>query len=168
MIKKPTVILLLLWAAVLFWMGVIFTFSSETAEESLDTSDGVLSVIIHLLDDDFDTYSEEKQMSLLEQYSFFIRKAAHFSVYAFLGFLTSNAFAFQNKVYGAPSKGKRIVSAILIGSIYSVSDEVHQYFVPGRSCSVRDMLIDSAGVVTGVFVSLLLVRLLFKLKKNPS
>ena len=46
----------------------------------------------------------------------------------------------------------RIVLPWVIGTIYAVSDEVHQLFVEGRSCEVRDMLLDSAGVAAGVLL----------------
>lgn len=37
-----------------------------------------------------------------------------------------------------------------------MTDEVHQLFVPGRSCQVTDMLIDSCGVLAGVLAGLAL------------
>jgi VanZ family protein len=43
-----------------------------------------------------------------------------------------------------------------IGTIYAVTDEIHQYFVPERACAVTDMLIDSAGVVVGVGIMMLI------------
>jgi len=47
-------------------------------------------------------------------------------------------------------KGKKInlfLLAILISIIYAISDEFHQLFVPGRACSLSDVLTDSAGVL---------------------
>lgn len=35
--------------------------------------------------------------------------------------------------------------SLLIAGLYGVSDEVHQYFVPGRSASVYDAIADVAG-----------------------
>ncbi|MBD3368789.1 VanZ family protein [Candidatus Fermentibacteria bacterium] len=40
------------------------------------------------------------------------------------------------------------------GSVYALSDEIHQSFVPGRDCSVQDMLAD----VAGLLISVLLLR----------
>ena len=39
-----------------------------------------------------------------------------------------------------------------VGAAYAVTDEFHQLFVAGRSCEVRDMCIDAAGVLCGVMV----------------
>jgi VanZ family protein len=42
--------------------------------------------------------------------------------------------------------------AILLGSAYAVTDEIHQAFVSGRHGSPVDWLIDTLGVVAGVLV----------------
>ena len=44
------------------------------------------------------------------------------------------------------------VSAVAIGVLYAVSDEVHQAFVPGRLGSPVDVAIDAVGVVCGVLL----------------
>ena len=41
------------------------------------------------------------------------------------------------------------------GTLFAVTDEIHQIYVSGRSCEFRDILIDSCGVALGV----LLVRM---------
>lgn len=38
------------------------------------------------------------------------------------------------------------------GILYAVTDEIHQIFVEGRSCELRDLLIDAAGVLLGVVI----------------
>ena len=43
-----------------------------------------------------------------------------------------------------------------------MSDELHQYFVPGRHASVLDVLLDSVGVLCGVLVMLGLAALIRK------
>ena len=40
---------------------------------------------------------------------------------------------------------------LLIGIAYAIFDEVHQLFIPGRSGNVVDMMIDTFGVVMGLF-----------------
>lgn len=45
--------------------------------------------------------------------------------------------------------------AVLLASLYGVSDELHQAFVPGRSADPADWLADTAGALAAV----LLVRL---------
>ena len=38
------------------------------------------------------------------------------------------------------------------GIIYATTDEIHQYFVIGRSGEVADVFLDGIGVVTGVIM----------------
>ena len=42
--------------------------------------------------------------------------------------------------------------SIILCIIYATSDEIHQLFVPGRACQLRDILIDSIGSITGVYL----------------
>jgi VanZ family protein len=69
----------------------------------------------------------------------------HIAAYAGLGALAARA----------TGRGLRAVSwravlgAILIASLYGVSDEYHQLFVPGRSFDVLDMVADAIGSVVG-------------------
>lgn len=168
---KRTVILILLWAVVVLWMGVIFSFSMETAEQSAESSDSVLETVLRMIDKKFDTYSSARQTQLLEQYSKLIRKTAHFCIYAALGFFISNALTYQKLTcqkltFHRRTPWKTACFSFLIGAAYAVSDEIHQFFVPGRSCQISDMLLDSAGVATGVAFSAILVMLIRKHKKS--
>ena len=56
-------------------------------------------------------------------------------------------------------KNKEIIVSLIIGNIYSITDEVHQYFIDGRSASVLDIGIDTLGVITGIFICLLAIKI---------
>jgi VanZ family protein len=47
---------------------------------------------------------------------------------------------------------------ILISSANGVSDEIHQYFVPGRDCNVWDWIADTLGAAIGALISMLADR----------
>ena len=80
-----------------------------------------------------------------ESVSFAVRKCAHFTEYLVLGLcLMQNAIDLNFRI---PWPG--LVIACLIGAAYAVSDELHQSLVAGRSCEIRDMIIDAAGVAMG-------------------
>jgi VanZ family protein len=68
-----------------------------------------------------------------------LRKIAHVGEYAVLGALLYRAV-------------RREPAAIVLGSLYAVTDEVHQSFVAGRHGSPVDWLIDTVGVVAGVLL----------------
>ena len=56
--------------------------------------------------------------------------------------------------------------AIVVGVVYAVFDEVHQYFVPGRACQLRDMIIDICGVSAGVLIALCALWIIRKLRRS--
>lgn len=50
------------------------------------------------------------------------------------------------------SFGLKSFLAIIICILYATSDELHQLFVMGRSCELRDVFIDSLGSVSGIII----------------
>lgn len=47
-------------------------------------------------------------------------------------------------------KGKKtefIFIVILISALYGITDEIHQYFVPGRSAAISDLGLNSTGII---------------------
>ena len=49
------------------------------------------------------------------------------------------------------------VPAVICSVVYSVSDEIHQYFVPGRACRLFDVGVDVCGALTGTLVLALII-----------
>lgn len=39
------------------------------------------------------------------------------------------------------------ILGVLIAVFYGISDEIHQFFVPGRACCFEDIMINSAGIL---------------------
>ncbi len=147
------------WIAVVLWMTLIFSFSAQEAQESLQTSGGFSEFLAKLLYSDFNSFSAQKQTEILSDCQFIVRKAAHFSVYGMLGILTLTASKI-NKIKFYPI----ISSAICL--LYAISDEIHQNFVEGRSCELRDVLIDFSGAVTGIAGMLIIFAIFNKIRKR--
>lgn len=98
------------WGPVIVWAGVIFALSAwPSLNSGLGTWDTVL------------------------------RKCAHVTEYAILGFLLLRALG-------------REVPAFLLGVLYAGTDELHQHFVHGRHASPVDVAIDAGGVLIGILV----------------
>ena len=76
-------------------------------------------------------------------------KILHTIEYFVFGFLLMRAFTFGKS---NPAAKKVLIIAIIAGFIYSASDEVHQHFVPGRTCEFWDWLADALGIMAGVFI----------------
>lgn len=128
------------WAAVLIWMVVIFLFSAQNGVQSGNLSGSLLKKIL-----DFFHFSTE-QMDFWEM---ILRKGAHFGVYCILAILLAVAF----RASGV-SLRKGIGLALLMSAAYAVTDEVHQYFVPGRAMRAFDVFIDTCGAGTGLLLYL--------------
>ena len=152
---KANVVRILLWAAVIALMAVIFSFSAQPAAESSAASSPFVDLYMRLFHPEADSLSPEEQFVLRESASFIVRKTAHFSIYALLGLLSAAAVTATVSDAGL----RRIWLPFLIGALYAVSDEFHQFFIPGRSCEVRDMAVDSAGVLLGVLLFTAAVRM---------
>ena len=54
--------------------------------------------------------------------------------------------------------------AFLLAVAYAISDEIHQFFVPGRSCQIKDVLIDSCGAAVGIGLVFISIKTYKKLK----
>lgn len=80
----------------------------------------------------------------LEQ-DFLLRKFAHVGMYAVLSYLTARAL-----FHVAPSRIDAVLGALWLTFAYAWTDEVHQLFVVGRSGSIRDVAIDTVGIMLGL------------------
>ena len=80
---------------------------------------------------------------------FTMRKIAHFTEYAILGFLAARAFRTSPR----PAIRQRwfLICATLV-VIYALLDEYHQSFVPSRTASIFDSMIDIAGGLTALLI----------------
>ena len=90
-----------------------------------------------------------------------LRKAAHFSEFAALGMSLAWLFGMLSK--------QRLLSLalpLLSGAGAAAIDETIQLFSPNRGPSIRDVGIDTAGVITGIAVLTLLHYLYKRMKKR--
>lgn len=142
--KKSTVAIA--WLPVLVWMGVIFWFSHQPGDVSGASSGWIVDLI---------SSGIARMMPFIEfdedLFHFLFRKGAHFGVYAVLGVLCVRAFQISGY------SGKRgLVYGWILATLYAGTDEFHQTFIPGRSGEVTDVIIDSAGAITGIGFYLLI------------
>lgn len=155
--KKDRLIKIILWIIVIAVAVLIFCFSAENAADSNDTSGRFLRMILGLLPG-FRTMTRTAQADMILALMNVVRKCAHFSIYAFLGFW----LLFLVRQY-------RLSPSILIATgaafLYAITDELHQFFVPGRACQFRDVCIDTAGALTGALIAALIVAIWQKLRK---
>lgn len=136
-------------------MCLIFWFSAQPADESTEMSNSLGYTIGRLFVRGFDDMDAEKQLEYVQSIDHTIRKCAHAGEYCLLGILCFAALLcwFPGKIFLCFCIGW------IISVLYSVTDEVHQIFVPGRACMFTDMLIDASGSLAGVLAALAVVAL---------
>lgn len=79
--------------------------------------------------------------------NYLLKKTAHFLEYAILGILWYRFF----NLYPETRRFKMGLS-ILVSVLYAISDEYHQSFVPGRQPKTQDVVIDTLGVILGLYL----------------
>lgn len=125
----------------------IFSNSLEIARESSARSQQVMELLNSLLG--------RVGMGPLSEH--FVRKLAHFCEFSLLGFW----FMLCLRVYTRHFV-RHVSWPLFFGLLTAVIDETIQLYVPGRSSSVKDVLLDFSGVLTGLFIALLIL-LFFRL-----
>jgi VanZ family protein len=74
-----------------------------------------------------------------------VDKLQHIGVYAVLGWLVARPLT---RVHGLPVR-RAATFAIVIASLYAVTDEWHQSLVPTRSADALDWIADTVGAALG-------------------
>ncbi len=80
----------------------------------------------------------------------FSDKFVHAFVYFILFILFFYSLKYQTK--SVKLRNNALVFAGCFSALYGVTDELHQKFVPMRSCELSDWVADIAGVVIGMFI----------------
>lgn len=83
-------------------------------------------------------------------------------IYHFSAFFFFAGFLSISLIKGKSKKRKLIFIVIILAVLYGISDEIHQLFVLGRTCTFEDVLTDSAGILFSAMIYSL--RLKFKKK----
>lgn len=145
------------WLPAIVLMAMIFCFSNQPAEVSADLSGGisyqVVEFAVSIIDKDYD---KKEMLSLAEKIDYPIRKLAHLTEYALLGMAVTFGILYGSNIDKCNRK-KQYFFVQTIGSLYAMTDEFHQLFVPGRAGRIGDVLIDSIGVMIGFFVFIVIL-----------
>lgn len=160
--KKLIILRVACFTLSLLIMVFIFSMSAQDAETSSNTSGGLIESVIRFFDKGFTELSQIEQEEYVGKFQFIVRKLAHFSVYLALGFTLSAGMQTFVKL----RVFVRTLFAFIIGVLYAILDEIHQIFVPGRSCELRDMLIDSTGILIGSLFIMALFLLIKRIKNK--
>jgi VanZ family protein len=87
-------------------------------------------------------------------------KIEHLLAFGGLGFLLNLSLRIQNKF--TIVKKYPAISTVLIVSFYAALDELHQIYIPDRSCDILDWASDTTGVIIGVILMSILIMIIEK------
>ena len=130
------------------WMVGIFVMSSFPAK----TSDVQSGVIVEVVKNVFNVSNERPEV--IDDLTTIVRKSAHSFEYFVLGILILNLI----RQFWPGKWSKYWYLAIIFAMLYAITDELHQILVPGRSCELRDILIDTIAASVGVGMIMLIRR----------
>lgn len=153
-LNKKTLLRILNWIVLIVWAVFIFSNSADNGTTSGGKSDVIANYVIDAVYPDYENMDAEKKESLHSDVVFIVRKGAHITEFAVLGVLTSlliSQYTEKRRIWYPAS--------IVCSVIYASTDEFHQLFVPGRGGQVRDVLIDSIGILVGCSAVLLIITL---------
>ena len=128
------------WLPPLLWMAVIVGLSTD-AGSSEHTESWLLPFLR--------TLAPWATPALLEALHGLTRKLAHLSEYAILAALWLRAFV-RGRNLSPRTAG---VLALAISVAWAILDELHQSFVPSRTASLADVLVDTAGALIALTVA---------------
>ena len=134
---------------------IIFGFSGQNGDQSGALSRQITEYIAKNIKTIQNMNNDQKE-KVLKKMEYYVRKLAHFSLYAIVGILIMTLL-FTYKL----RQRTRIISRLTIGTIYAISDEIHQSFIPGRTPMVGDVMIDMCGVLAGIVI----VSFIWKINK---
>ena len=129
------------------WVVIIFLFSGSDASSSTAQTQVALNILSNIAEKN--TFVNSLLIKLNENHTIFysIRKLAHLTVFCILQIISFSIF----RTFGKSFLTSAIYSLLIVFG-YASFDEIHQYFVPGRSCQFTDVLIDTLGGLVGLTI----------------
>ncbi|WP_413306634.1 VanZ family protein [Bacillus sp. 1P10SD] len=121
--------------AAIIWMMAIFC-ATQLPYFTGDNTSKTIEKVVDTERKSIDTPSADNEV--IEVLNLLIRKATHLTAFGFLAFLLFKSLETTRFPY---------ILAWVLTSLYAISDEYHQSFMPGRMASYKDVLIDACGAL---------------------
>lgn len=151
------------WLLVISCMLGIFSMSHLDSVKSWFITGRVMVAVEQQADvvEEKDFEEEITYYSSQEDKMLVYRKIAHVIEFFVLVLLWINA------LYGLLPLKRCILTSFMISVLYAVFDEVHQLFIVGRTGTLKDVFIDSIGIVLGVSLALFIIQRINKRFVSP-
>ncbi len=128
------------WLPVIIWAGVIFWMSTKTFGPAF--TDRLLNDVLNILHLQVSPHT----FHLL---ALGTRKLGHFTEYAIFAIFLYHAIGDGHR---RAWNSRKALTCILLAGLYSLTDEFHQRFVPGRGPSIVDCGFDTIGATLGMVI----------------
>lgn len=156
MTSKKKLFIIINIVLVVLWCGVIFYLSSRTAPQSNAQSRPISGAVVRTIDKIENRNSPENVLKKkIAEFDDKLRDVAHSGCYFVLALLFINLMYLIGK-----KKFIGVFITVVFCVLYSISDETHQIFVPGRAFQLIDLTNDFLGATAGVIIYLLGVWLI--------
>ena len=140
-----------LTAAAILW------FSSRTAEASDQQSGTVTDIILRIFCPGYSQMSDAEKQAEIDRAMLYVRKAAHVTEFAVFSLMCTLLLGYIHCQKTQRLKRYALL-ALAAGVCLAAVDEFSQLGVSGRSGSLIDVGIDTAGVVIGSVIGWLIMR----------
>lgn len=150
--------------AAVFWMLLIFHFSSQEAVDSGNMSGRLTGCMAEGINAVFRLNWDQRAIDTCAgELEYPVRKTAHMTEYAIL------AWIFLGNCMQYPCLRKKGGFWAWLGTTaYAATDEFHQLFVKGRSGEIKDVMIDSTGALFGLFFAWAVISMAVKRRKEKT
>jgi VanZ family protein len=137
------------WLPVAMWTAVMFVMSTDlgSATHTSRIIEPILRWLIPGISPD--------SVSLTE---FVVRKGGHLCEYLILALLTLRAVGASMHTSAPAWSWRAAWLALFFAAAYAVTDEFHQSFIPSRTASAYDVVLDTCGAVVGLSLAFLRTR----------
>jgi VanZ family protein len=135
------------WMPAIVWMAIIFLGSTDML--SAEHTSRLLVPFLRWFD-------PQISLAALDQIQFAIRKLGHLTEYAILAMLLWRAL--RGGIRWQIKMSILFLVAVLASAIFAASDEFHQSFVPSRTGSPNDVMIDICGALAGLAICWMFAR----------
>jgi VanZ family protein len=135
------------WLPVLIWLGLIFIGSTDLM--SAEHTSRIIGPILRWFNPDISDQT-------IAQIQFFVCKVGHLSEYAILAALFWRGL--RRGTRWQMTMSILFIAVWFVCAVFAASDEFHQSFVPTRTASPIDVVIDIIGALIGLTICVAVAR----------
>lgn len=143
---------------------IIFTLSSRDIETSNAESGQVTQTIANLFGSSSDEGADgEASIMPLDILNLYIRSLAHVIEFGGLGLMI-----ILGCLLAKFSQRHLIIVTLTWGAVVALSDELIQYFTPGRTCDILDMTKDVIGIILALVFAYVVKKIYVTMQQRKS